>query len=261
MESKRSFFLAHLAGVLLLALPAAKAASINYGNFGPLPDGVGFLNVTESSASDPVPLYGPPVPYATGLDFNPSSFAASAAGGSADITEGQLNLTIVGNLTPPDGAAVQSISLFEAGDFTLVGSGTEATQALAGAILRATVTGIDGFNVAPISLIPLHASLGFNLAANPGVVQPWSLGLALNVEDQLLNMGIPFELGATRVDVVIDNALVAISEPSTVAFVAKKEFDLRLITIPGTVIPEPGTVGLLGLGLCALAARRSGRGT
>jgi hypothetical protein len=256
MLCKRLMMLACLAGALIAAPAAAEAASINYGNFGPVPPGVGFLSVTESSTTDAVPLYGPPSLYATGLDFNPIGFAASGVGGGSDLTEGQLNFTFVGNLTPPNGAAVESISVFEAGDYTLAGIGTAATQVLAGAILRATVTGIDGLSVAPIPLIPVNASVGFNLAANPGIVQPWSLGLSMNVETQLTGLGIPFEVGATRVDVVIDNALVALSESASVAFIAKKEFDLRVATAPGPVAPEPGMAGLLGMGLCWLAARR-----
>ena len=49
-------------GLLLSSLgpsPAA-AASINYGTIGLIPPGVMFINVTESSGTDAVPLYNPP---------------------------------------------------------------------------------------------------------------------------------------------------------------------------------------------------------
>jgi hypothetical protein len=252
----RRMLITCLAGAVLLTFTAAEATSINYGNFGPTPPGVGFLNVTESSGTDPVPLYGPPIYQPTSLTFHPTSFVSSGTGGASDITEGQLNAIIAGDLTPPNGAAIQVINLSEAGDYTLVGTGTTATGASAGAILRATVLAIDGLSVAPIALTPVNASVGFNLVANAGLVQPWALGLGLNVQSQLTALGIPFQLGATRVDVVIDNALVTTSEPGSVAFVAKKQFALDLGTLPGRVVPEPGMACLLGLGLCGLAARR-----
>src|SRR4051812_344278 len=80
--------------VLGIFAATSHAGSISYGNFGPVPPGVVFTNVTESSATDSVPLYGPPMPFATGLDFNPIGFASSATAGSSDITDGQLNFGI-----------------------------------------------------------------------------------------------------------------------------------------------------------------------
>ena len=50
----------------------ASAASISYGNFGPVPPATSFLDVEESSGTDTVPLYGPPTPFTTGLDFDPA---------------------------------------------------------------------------------------------------------------------------------------------------------------------------------------------
>jgi hypothetical protein len=230
-----------LAAALLYAAGTASAASINYGSFGPVPPGVTFGDVTESSATDAVPLYGAPAPFATGLDFDPAAFAATSSGGAQDITDGQLNFSV----TADPSFAITSLNLFEAGDFTLAGAGTNASQTLAGAILRVTVTQIGGVDVAPIGLSPVNASVGFNLAANPGVVQPWSLGLLLNVAGQLD----PAQR-ATRIEVVIDNQLLTFSESATSAFIAKKDFRVDV----GVVIPEPSTALLL-LGACtALAA-------
>jgi hypothetical protein len=116
-------------GVVLTGLFSAKsqAASINYGNVGPIPPGVSFLQVTESSGTDAVPLYGPPAPFSVGLDFDPT-FTSSSANGSADLTDGQLNFTVMGvGLN-----GIGSIALSEAGDYTLAGGGTPATSVLAG---------------------------------------------------------------------------------------------------------------------------------
>src|SRR5262245_38339561 len=78
-------------GLVVVALLSrlASGATINYGNFGPVPPGVTFLSVEESSGTDPVPLYGPPTPFATGLDFNPTNYVATSSGGGADLTDGQ----------------------------------------------------------------------------------------------------------------------------------------------------------------------------
>ena len=228
-----------LAAVALVT-QLSSGATINYGNFGPVPPGVTFLNVEESSGTDPVPLYGPPTPFATGLDFNPTNFVAASSGGGADLTDGQLNFTVMSN-TP-----ISVINLFERGDITLAGTGTSATEVQAGTVLLATVRAINGVNVAPINLPPVNASLGRNLVANPGVAQPWSLGLGLNV-------GVP---GATKIDVVINNALVAVSQQMSVALIAKKDFMIRV-----DIVPEPTTalLTLAGAALGIVSVRRRTR--
>ena len=247
--------------IVVLALGSqsrlCSAATIAYGDLGPIAPGVMFTDIKESSGTDAVPLHGPPDAFAVGLDFDPASFAATANGGNEDITEGQVNFTIMGNVDGPNFVGIGTINLFEAGDYSLVGGGTAATQALAGAIMRAAVTQIDGVNVAPIDLTPVNASVGFNLAANSGTVQPWSLGLSLNVGGQLAARGVPFLAGATKVEVVIDNQLIALSQPDSLAFIAKKEFR---IDVDEEFIPEPSTALLGGLALCGLglAVRRRG---
>jgi len=231
-------FLAALAfaGALLAAASAASAASISYGNFGPVPPGVTFGDVTESSGTDAVPLYGAPGAFATGLDFDPAGFVATGTGGAIDLTDGQLNFTI----TTDPSLGILALNLAEAGDFSLQGVGTSATQAAAGAIVRVIVTQIDGVNVAPISLVPTNASVAFNLAANPGIVNPWSLGIGVDIVAQLGG-----GQRATQLEVVIDNQLSALSEANSAAFIAKKDFRIEV-----TAIPEPSTALLL-LGACA----------
>lgn len=222
----------------------ARSASISYGNFGPVPPGISFLNVTESSGTDAVPLFGPPTPFSIGLDFDPMNFTSVGSSGSNDITDGQLNFGV--QTTSPT-IGIGAISLFESGDFTLAGTGTAATQVFAGVIMRITVTQIDGMNVSPISLGPVNASVVFNLAANPGVVQPWSLSITADVNSQLTALGVTFDAGATKLDVVINNQLGALSETNSLAFIAKKDFQ---VNIRPDVIPEPSSamlfVGALG---------------
>jgi hypothetical protein len=219
--------------VAVLLRPISGPSSISYGDFSFSP-GVMALDVTESSGTDPLPLYGPPELIFNGFDFDPQSFVASAVDGGADITDGQLNFTITSN-------GLDSFSLSEAGDYSLIGLGTTATQVFAGASLRAIVTQINGVDVAPVVLLPSSASVGFNLPPEQ-VLQPWSLGLGLDIAGQLGP-----NQRATRVEIVIDNQLIALSEgpvPSvggagTAAFIAKKDFALKF-----NFVPEPSTLGL-----------------
>jgi hypothetical protein len=239
-------------GLALVGLcAAAQAASINYGNFGPVAPGVSFLQVTESSGTDPVPLYGPPSPFVTGLDFDPIGFVATSANGGADITDGQLNLTVMGDVNLPNVVGISSISLFEAGDYTIAGAGTAATSVFAGAIIRATITEINGAAVAPIVLPAVNGSFGDSLPGNV-IVGPWSVGLLLDVGAFL-----PANQFATKVEVAINNSLVATSEPGTVAFIAKKEFRIDIVPDPVDLsVPEPTSFVLASVILCGLGLVR-----
>lgn len=244
--------------IVACASSVTHAASVNYGNYSFPPSPVSLLNVTESSATDPVPLYGPPAPFQIGLSFSPTGFAASGVNGTADITDGQLNFTIT-SLTPSAAAGINTLSLFEGGDFTLVGVGTAATSAIAGAIISVRVTEIDGVPVAPIQLSPGSASVGFSLLSNPGIVQPWSLGISLSIASQLAASNIPFTIGATKVEVAIDNSLVALSEAGSVAFIAKKNFGITVIPGDTVLMPEPGGMAMTGSLVSGLALRRRQR--
>src|SRR4029079_10901513 len=101
--------------------------------------------------------------------------------------------------------------------------------------------------VAPIALPSSNASVGFNLIANPGIVQPWSLGTGIVVPPLTAPGGGPAKIGATKIEVVINNSLLAFSEPSSIAFIAKKDFVISTIPETHGDIPEPTTAILLGI--------------
>jgi hypothetical protein len=225
--------------LLILGLStAAQAASINYGNFNSNPPGLMFLDVTESSGTDAVPLYGPPTFVGLELGFNPTpAFAASSAGGGADVTDGQLNYTIMSN-------GVSVVNAQEGGVFSLTGVGTSATNVLAALSLRASVTQINGVDVAPIALLPSTVAVQYNLVADPGANQPWALATSVDVATQLAGLGYGAGQNATKVDVVINNQLVAISELGSQAQIIKTRFG----------VPEPTTLVLGAFGLCGMLA-------
>jgi hypothetical protein len=237
-----------LAIVLVLdASSLCSAATISYGNFGPV-NGVMFNDVEESSATDDVPLYGPPEAFPVGLDFDPQNFVSRSSGGGEDITDGQLNYTI---MTTTGGQPILSISLIEAGDYSLTGTGGAATQVLAGAIMRATITQIDGVSVAPIDLTPVSDFFMDDLSGGIAFLQPWSVDLSLAVPPTVSSGG---RTGRpTKIEVAIDNQLQTFSETNSQAFIAKKDFRVNV-----NFIPEPSTFALLGIALCGcgLCARR-----
>jgi len=244
-KSVNSFKLFICLAIAALAFNAtARGATINYGDFN-LP-GIMFQQVTESSGTDPVPMYGPPSPFVVGLDFDPMNFSSTSTGGLADITDGQLNFTI---MSLPGGPPIPAVSLFEAGDYSLAGGGGNAsTSVFAGAIIRATVTQINGLPVAPISLPPVNASFSDGLPPNE-IATPWSLGLTTNIAGAL-GPG----RNATKVEIVIDNSLVTTSQANTLAYIAKKDFR---IDIP---VPEPTTLLFSAIASIGMFAFRRSRG-
>jgi hypothetical protein len=232
----------------LCSASLASAASINYGSFGPVAPGISFLNVIESSGTDGVPLYDVPSPFATGLDFNPTGFSAAAAGGAADITDGQLNFVVQGQVGGGNDVAISTLSLTESGFYNLFGVGTAASQVVVGAIMNLKITEIDGVTVAPITMIS-NASLVKSLVTDSGIGSPWSLNILIDVSSQLTSMNVPFVTGATRAEVVINNSLVGISEAASTAGVTKTDFVISIVPkIEG--VPEPNSLVLAGLAAC-----------
>jgi hypothetical protein len=220
----------------------ARAASISYPDLGPIAPGFTFTGIVESSVTDGVPLYGAPTAFPIGLSFSPTGFASGSSGGGIDLTDGQLNYTIVAG---PASGGISVISFAEGGLFSLSGTGTATTEVLAGASMIVTVLELNGVAVAPINLTTSVSSLAYNLVANPGLNQTWNVSVSTNVAAQLAGLGYTPSQRATKASVSIDNALVAISESLSAATITKADFDVH-------VAPEPAGAALAGIGLLAM---------
>jgi hypothetical protein len=246
-------------GLLLIASVAGivrtvDAASIHYGDFGPdfPPGGVTYVDVTESSGTDDVPLYGPPGLTANTLDFDPLGFTASATDGLSDVTNGQLNFT----MTVLEGAGAVTLLLSEGGDYTLFGAGTAVTSVAAGMSIDIDILEVDHTPLdAPISMFASNSIVRDLVSDGPVVLAPWSNELLIEFGPVLVANNIDFELGVTRAEVVIDDELLASSESQSIAVISKKDFRIEP-GIEGDPIPEPGALVLLTLGGLAFFRRR-----
>jgi hypothetical protein len=253
------------AGVAAGASTASLAASINHGDFGPDPPGVTmYLDVTESSGTDPVPpeRYGPPQIDGDTLDFDPTGFVASATSGTADVTDIQLNLDIMLlELNDVVAGGMETLLISESGEFSLLGTGTAATSVTAGVSVTVDILEVDGDPITPISVFASNSIMRDLVTDGPVALAPWSNGVLIEFGPVLTANGVDFDFGVTKAQLVFDDQLVAISEAASVAFIAKKDFRLEPGIVPNMPAPEPSAALLLFAAAAGLAAaRRRGLG-
>jgi hypothetical protein len=253
--------LASIAGAFFLIAVAishsAFGASINYGDFSG--DNVQFLDVTESS-DDPLPLYGAPTVSGNSLSFSPQQFFAKSQFGSPinDTTDGQLTFMVQADV----GQAVTDIKFTEGGALSVSGlsTATNDTYVDVSAPGFVTVTAVDGVGINPVA-IPVDFKFNFGVGGNgtwrkvsEGTVNGflWTGGQMLDITQELINRGIPVKVGASKVNINLDNILFAQSETVGSARIDKKLFLEISTTEPdpggGPFIPEPASLTLLLFG-------------
>jgi hypothetical protein len=257
--------LASLALITLLPVAAHAVVTVT-GTYGDLVGNtVRYQQITESSGTDTVPLYGAPSISADSLSFNPTFSASSGGGGIPDITDGQLNFDILAKngTNGPYNTVISNVQFAEAGDFTLAGFSAGGTYVNVSAHFTVTIKEVDGIAVDPFfeqvtMVISPNADGTFQLGIDgdgPSYSESWNGFVDIDVAQILNNKGDAYQFGATKVSVVLDNVLTAGSESSTNAYIAKKVAQGMTVTALVT-IPEPSSAALLGLGGLALMIRR-----
>ncbi|MFK7789173.1 MAG: PEP-CTERM sorting domain-containing protein [Phycisphaeraceae bacterium] len=250
-------FLPRTALIAALALSSAAAfnseAVINYGDYSDIPPGtITYTGVTESSGTNALPpaLYGAPDINGDLLDFDPLAFTAQSAGaGGFDLTDGQLNFT----MTAEPGEAINSLIVSEGGDYSFSGVTPDAGTFLSVSVATTiNILAVDGDTLGlPIEIFQTdtfvidYASVGN--APSTGL-NLWSLDYTVDILGALNS---PFQLGATEIEVVIDNQLTTTTTAGNQAFVSKKDFNVN--------VPEPTSLALIGLGGLLMVRRRRDR--
>jgi len=264
-RSLRSCSIAVALGLLCLAQSTARAQETSE-PIDVMSDNFMWIDLVESSATDPLPLFGEPT-FVMGdsLLFYPiTSFSSFAEDLDSDITDSFFRTTI---MSKDNGVGINTIELFESGAYGL----TSMTQA------RSVVDMLDlTFQIIEIDGTPI-ADLGFTSAEMSGtgemIFSPdhefeltglmlddmgeWEGTAVLDIGQFLDDLDVDGE--ATKVFIRFDNQLQTLADEGSSAYIDKKEF--RITVDP--VIPEPSSLALAGLGCIGiglgLLARRRGR--
>jgi hypothetical protein len=198
-------------------------------------------------------LFGAPTVSGNFLDFDPVGFTADCASSiTCPPTPDSISDTLTFQIDANAGFFVDRVRLEE--------EGTTELNSLLGALGATSVVGdifldILEINGSPVNNVNANATMNFTSggtfntneegAGNHG----WTGLLVLDIDTVIANAGLIGQ--ATLVEVSLANTLTAFAEDGAIARIDKRDVD----GIGITVIPEPSTTFLIGLGLAALARR------
>ncbi len=258
-------------GFLSVAVGLLNPATASAGTFyyGTLPGtDVTYVDVTETDTKSgvittpvsPGPFYGTPFVSANSLVFIPPDFSANSNFQAPPFqrTDGKLNFMVTANA----GQAIGNMAFNEGGARSVGGiSGTDATYVDVSAVGFLQVSEVDNVMI-DVETINLNFLFDFGVGGNGkwrfvsegADTNLWTGGQFVDINQELIDRGISFVKGATKVTVVLDNILFAQSQPLTGSLIDKKTF----FTVT-TNIPEPTScvLALFGLMVGALVSRRS----
>jgi len=250
----------------------AQAGIINYVGPDDGPDGPGGLDgwmgstvwyagVSESNNATEMRFGAPASITGNVLDFDPQNFEASTNGNASEIVDSQLNFMVIalGN------NVIDNLQFSEAGDTALFAFSPDQAFSSVAANIFVEVVELDGSPVGvPLNFnstmvfTPSNGDYEVGVDGSPAVNELWTGTALIDIEAELalqgFVLGVDYDLGATKLNVAIDNTLTAASTGAASAFIRKKDFDGLTVT---TNIPEPTTLaGLSLMGLLVMARRR-----
>jgi len=232
VPSVRSALLCFVGILGLLTVPAW-GTTAGYPDLpGSIEGEVDFINISETSNTDPLPLFGVPTRMGNQLFFFPTAFVSTSTDGNPGMTD-ETSSTLAVTIVADEGYYIQSIVFSELGDYILTGIGTDATFAS----VTGTMTANPGGLVANMDIVPA-----------PPYYSPSSGAYQGYAAIDLSGMNI------SQVELTVANVLQTGSEPLTTASIQKNIISAPTIDV--TVIPEPGCLFLLALGGAALIRRR-----
>lgn len=159
--------------------------------------------------------------------FFPSGFRAQSVGGGSNLVEDRLEF----ELYAAPGFNITNIRISEFGDYGVIGEGSSVSAG--GSLI---VTNLDNFDVATNAIVTQPGSPiteeGFG---------NWRGDAAVEL------------VGWSRVKVIVDNDLIAISGQGGIAYIEKKVFGSGISI---QIVPAPGSLALVGLGGMMMLRRR-----
>lgn len=243
MMARLLWTLSSAAFVLALAT-AGTATAASYGNF--IGGTVDFLNVADGAG-----LFGAPTVSVDTLDFSPNAFEADcAASATCPPTPHNVSDTLILDISAKNGFFVDEIRLTEAGDTSLASFGSAFANTSVVADVFVDILAINGSAVNGINAnaqMVFTSNGAFDTDTQGNGTHAWNGLLDLDIDAIIAANGGSGQ--ATLVRISLSNTLTAFAESGAAARIEKKDLDGLAIT----VIPEPTTALLMGMGLTGLS--------